>query len=101
VASSYWPTPWCELLDYVSKTMMLHTRMIRRFSFLSSVLGGLLLASTGCQPEGAGTVKPPGPRGDDSTLGRPFGNAPVLPKKGEPSTEKAKNEGIETMNPRL
>src|SRR3954451_1932868 len=57
----------------------------------------------GCQPEGVGTMKPPeGKRPPDSSLGRPFGNAPELPKKksakNAPSEEQI-NKGIQ--NPRL
>ena len=58
------------------------------------------LVLTGCQPEGTGSVKGPAQRGDDSALGRPFGNAPVIPKKKK-ATESEKDQKPDAMNPRL
>jgi hypothetical protein len=67
----------------------------------AAALASVILALFGCQPEGVGTVKAPtsGPRGNDDRLGRPFGNAPELPKKAAPA--KAPNEGIQPKNERL
>jgi hypothetical protein len=69
-------------------------------SLLTAAVCSALLGLAGCQPEGTGTVKAPGPRGDDTNLGRPFGNAPELPKK-KPAAEKSKKEVPEPANPRL
>jgi hypothetical protein len=62
-------------------------------------IGLACLALAGCQPEGTGSVKAPGPRGDDTNLGRPFGNAPELPKKAAPAP--TKNQVAQPANPRL
>jgi hypothetical protein len=67
---------------------------------------GVALGLVGCQPEGTGTVKAPGPRGDDTALGRPFGNAPEVPsaKQAAPapaSKAPAPKGTIEPKNPRL
>lgn len=66
-----------------------------------AALATVILGLAGCQPEGVGTVKAPssGPRGNDDRLGRPFGNAPELPKKVAPA--KAPKEGIQPKNERL
>jgi hypothetical protein len=65
----------------------------------SATMAVMILGLAGCQPEGVGTVKAPAVRGDDSQLGRPFGNAPEVPKKAAP--EKATKEVAEPKNPRL
>jgi hypothetical protein len=62
-------------------------------------IGIVCIALAGCQPEGTGSVKAPGPRGDDTNLGRPFGNAPELPKKKAP--ESTKKEAAQPANSRL
>jgi hypothetical protein len=55
----------------------------------------------GCQPDGTGSVKAPGgKRGSDDSLGRPFGNAPEIPKKKAPD-EKSKKAVPEAANPKL
>src|SRR5262249_31299612 len=66
----------------------------------AAAIVAVILCRAGCQPEGVGTVKPPGPagpRGSDDRLGRPFGNAPELPKKAAP----APTPPVEPANPRL
>ncbi len=71
---------------------------------ITIAVGSAAFGLVGCQPEGVGTMKPPeGKRPPDSALGRPFGNAPVLPKtkpagKNAPSEEQI-NKGLQ--NPRL
>ena len=67
----------------------------------AATLASVILGLSGCQPEGVGTVKAPtsGPRGNDDRLGRPFGNAPELPKKAAPAKEA--KEGIQPKNERL
>jgi len=78
-----------------------HRAKIRTYCLAIAVLAapaGLL----GCQPEGVGSMKPPeGKRPPDSSLGRPFGNAPELPKKAAKKApdEEQINKGIQ--NPRL
>jgi hypothetical protein len=67
----------------------------------TATLAAVILGLAGCQPEGVGTVKAPGPRGNDDMLGRPFGNAPELPKTKKAATEKATKEVAEPQNPRL
>jgi hypothetical protein len=67
----------------------------------ATALAAVILGLGGCQPEGTGTVKAPGPRGDDSMLGRPFGNAPELPKPKNDATGKATKEVVQPVNPRL
>ena len=70
---------------------------------LAIAVGSATSGLVGCGPEGVGTMKPPeGKRPPDTSLGRPFGNAPVLPKK--PATKKAPDaEEInkKMVNPRL
>jgi len=76
-------------------------RFVKGFSFLlTAAMCATPLGLVGCQPEGTGSVKAPGPRGDDSGLGRPFGNAPEIPKKA-PAAEKTKKEVPQSANPRL
>jgi hypothetical protein len=70
---------------------------VKLLSLFATGLASIVLA--GCQPEGTGSVKAPGPRGDDTNLGRPFGNAPEVPKKSAP--EKTKKENVQPANPRL
>ena len=71
-----------------------HANCFSRFA-----VGLACLALAGCQPEGTGSVKAPGPRGDDTNLGRPFGNAPVVPKKAAPAP--TKKEAVQPANSRL
>ena len=76
-----------------------HVNIILQFG-----AGLVCLALAGCQPEGTGSVKAPGPRGDDTNLGRPFGDAPELPKKAAPESTKkdaAKKEAFQPANSRL
>ena len=72
--------------------------MLSFFKATAICLVPLVLA--GCQPEGTGSVKGPTQRGDDTSLGRPFGNAPELKKKkAAQAPEKVK--AAEGANPRL
>lgn len=71
-----------------------HVNFFPRFA-----IGLACLALAGCQPEGTGSVKAPGPRGDDTNLGRPFGNSPEVPKKAAP--QPTKKEGQQPANSRL
>jgi hypothetical protein len=68
--------------------------------FLAIAICSASAGLVGCQPEGTGTVKGPATRGDDGALGRPFGNAPELPKK-KPAAESTKKEAPQSANPRL
>ena len=63
----------------------------------TAAIAAVILGLIGCQPEGTGTVKAPGPRGNDDSLGRPFGNAPEVkkPKKAVPE------KGVQPKNERL
>jgi len=57
---------------------------------------------SGCQPEGVGTMKPPeGKRPSDSSLGRPFGNAPEIPKKAAKKGPDVEEQNKGLQNPRL
>ena len=67
---------------------------------LSTVMIAAPIGLVGCQPEGTGSVKGPATRGSDDALGRPFGNAPEVPKK-KPAVDKNKKEVVQPANPRL
>jgi len=67
----------------------------------ATALAGLFLGLAGCQPEGVGTVKAPGPRSGNENLGRPFGNAPEIPKPGKATPAKTHKEVVQPKNDRL
>jgi hypothetical protein len=73
---------------------------------LGLVLFVFPLVSSGCQPEGVGTMKPPGGvRPSDSSVGRPFGNPPdpkLLKKSPAAKSETpAADPNVKIVNPRL
>jgi hypothetical protein len=81
--------------------MMRSTKLAKGVSFLlTAAICSAPLGLVGCQPEGTGSVKGTGARPSDGDLGRPFGNAPVLPKK-KAADEKTKKEVPQPSNPRL
>ena len=76
-----------------------HVNMLSFFKATVICLVPFVLA--GCQPEGTGSVKGPAGRPDDSSLGRPLGNAPELKKKSNSAPESEQSKAANDLNPRL